>query len=82
MGTDAITPLVTGGGVFGVLVAVIVYLVSQNWKLTQRLSEVQEQVARSAEDRQERAAQRIADLEALLRVTAPHIKEDPRDETP
>jgi heme exporter protein D len=73
VGPDAVTPLVTGAGVFGVLVAVIVYLVSQNWKLTQRLSEVQDQQARSAEDRTERAAARIAELEALLRVTAPHV---------
>lgn len=71
MGPDAITPLVTGGGVFGVLLAVIVYLVTQNWKLTARLSEVQDEVRRGAENRMEQAGARIAELEALLRITSP-----------
>lgn len=89
MGTDAITPLITGGGVFGVLLGVIVYLVTQNWRLTTRLSEVQERVSIVAEERraavealrdrdradahsrEELAAQRIAELTALLQVTSP-----------
>lgn len=71
MAPDAITPLVTGGGVFGVLLAVIVYLVTQNWKLTARLSEVQDEVRRGAENRMEQAGARIAELEALLRITSP-----------
>lgn len=67
MGTDAeaLTPLVTGGGVFAVLVTVIVYLLIQNGRLTKRLSEVQSETA--AADRV-----RITELEGrLARVANP-----------